>query len=474
MVIDILSIILILKLFFLCVRKNVTLLNKAMIILILAYFPLLFILLVYDFNFLNFLIFYLSAYLWVKIIIDINCYLRIDNILDKKLNMLINGRNLSIYASLAFVLQLFFLLIVGLCFFLLKKSNVKFWIILSIDLVGTMVIMYLIFLSAILRMLFMAKRLSKKKLIFCSLFAFIPVLNIGSAFVLIKYATDEYEYEMNIRSDLILVESDKCKTKYPILLLHGLCWRDRTKSNYWGRIPNRLIKNGAVVFYGQHDPTISIEHSSYQIKKKINSILNSGPYDKVNIIAHSKGGLDARYLISMLDMEDKVASLTTISAPHRGSEFSDFVCSLPKPLFDLFCFVVNSYSKVIGSKSPDIENCMYQTTSRYCEEFNEKVVDKKGVFYQSFFGPMHCFLSDFILTVPYLLMRLRTKEPIDGLTSLSSAKWGEFHLVKRNGIKGVRGLSHADMIDLRRSKIDDFDITDTYVKLVSDLKKKGF
>ena len=46
--------------------------------------------------------------------------------------------------------------------------------------------------------------------------------------------------------------------------------------------------------------------------------------EPVNLIAHSMGGLDARYLISRLGMADQVRSLTTISTPHRGSFMADW------------------------------------------------------------------------------------------------------------------------------------------------------
>ena len=44
---------------------------------------------------------------------------------------------------------------------------------------------------------------------------------------------------------------------------------------------------------------------------------------KVNIFAHSKGGLEARYAISCLGLDKYVASLTTFNTPHRGCEVID-------------------------------------------------------------------------------------------------------------------------------------------------------
>ena len=44
---------------------------------------------------------------------------------------------------------------------------------------------------------------------------------------------------------------------------------------------------------------------------------------KVNIIAHSMGGLDARYAIAKLGLADRVASLVTIGTPHLGTPLAN-------------------------------------------------------------------------------------------------------------------------------------------------------
>ena len=51
-------------------------------------------------------------------------------------------------------------------------------------------------------------------------------------------------------------------------------------------------------------------------------------------------------------------------------------------------------------------------------------------------------------------------------------KWGDnFRLVS---VKGRRGVTHADMIDLNRENIPGFDVREFYVGVVSDLKNRGF
>ena len=55
---------------------------------------------------------------------------------------------------------------------------------------------------------------------------------------------------------------------------------------------------------------------------RLREILRKTGAEKVNIIAHSKGGLDSRWAISKLGLAPHVASLTTINTPHRGCVFA--------------------------------------------------------------------------------------------------------------------------------------------------------
>src|SRR5690606_21994510 len=52
----------------------------------------------------------------------------------------------------------------------------------------------------------------------------------------------------------------------------------------------------------------------------------------VNLFAHSMGGLDSRFLISSLGYGDRVASLTTLSTPHRGTAVADMALGLTESL----------------------------------------------------------------------------------------------------------------------------------------------
>lgn len=60
----------------------------------------------------------------------------------------------------------------------------------------------------------------------------------------------------------------------------------------------------------------------------------------------------------------------------------------------------------------------------------------------------------------------------DGLVTPESAMWGEFKGTLSNCKH--RGISHCDMIDLKREDYRGFDVTEFYVELVKALKEKVF
>ena len=90
--------------------------------------------------------------------------------------------------------------------------------------------------------------------------------------------------------------------KYPVLMVHGMGFRDNKLISYWGRIPKELEKMGCRLYYGGQDSNGTIETNAAVIAERIEYILKKENTDKVNIIAHSKGGLDARYAISTMGL----------------------------------------------------------------------------------------------------------------------------------------------------------------------------
>lgn len=115
------------------------------------------------------------------------------------------------------------------------------------------------------------------------------------------------------------------KTKYPIVLAHGLGGFDELFGvyDYWYRIPSELRDGGATVFVTQVSPLNSPQARGEQLIDQIETIVAITGKPKVNLIGHSQGGIDIRYVRAVRG--DLVVSVTTVGSPHQGADLADFL-----------------------------------------------------------------------------------------------------------------------------------------------------
>ena len=126
---------------------------------------------------------------------------------------------------------------------------------------------------------------------------------------------------------------------------------------------------------------------------------------------------------------------------------------------------------MLGDKHPDFYNGSRQLSSIYCKDFNKKYIDSPNVLYQSYAAKMKNPFSDIFFFLPYLVVKLIEGDN-DGLVTVNSAQYLNFKGVI-NG-KGLRGVSHADLVDLRRVDNHSFNIIEQYINIVEDLRIKGY
>lgn len=114
-------------------------------------------------------------------------------------------------------------------------------------------------------------------------------------------------------------------TKYPIVLAHGMSGFDELFGiyAYWHGIPEALAKDGASVFVTEVPQFNATEARGEALLAQVEEILAVTGATKVNLVGHSHGGLDVRYVASVAP--DLVASVTTIGSPHHGAELADFL-----------------------------------------------------------------------------------------------------------------------------------------------------
>lgn len=119
------------------------------------------------------------------------------------------------------------------------------------------------------------------------------------------------------------------ETRHPIVLAHGFMGFDSILGlvDYWPGIVDRLEDGGATVYVAQVSAMNSSEARGEQLIEQIENFLAINGGNKVNIIGHSQGGLDARYVASV--RPDLVASITTVGSPHDDGVAGAFGADAP-------------------------------------------------------------------------------------------------------------------------------------------------
>lgn len=331
----------------------------------------------------------------------------------------------------------------------------------------------LLAVNGIARMLVTSVQLGIRGRVLLLLCWWIPLLNLFLLWRTCRTVREEYLFETEKKElDAVRCENTLCATRYPLVLVHGVFFRDQRFFNYWGRIPAELIRNGARVWYGNQQSAASVASCAEELKARVEEIVRETGCEKVNLIAHSKGGLDSRWAISRLGLAPLVASLTTINSPHRGCAFVDWLLGkCPPSICAILAKSYNSALRRFGDKDPDFMAAVRDLSSSRCKELNAETPDAPGVRYFSVGSRMR---SSFSAPMPlFLTWRFvhHFDGANDGLVGVESMRWGEsFEMLEP---PGRRGLSHGDMIDLNRQNIPGFDVREFYVSLVSRLREEG-
>ena len=171
----------------------------------------------------------------------------------------------------------------------------------------------------------------------------------------------------------------------PVVLHHGVLGLSnlrigRLRFPYFrGGIETAIRDRGHPLITPQVHPTAGIARRAQQLKSIIfrNLEILGRPDDSVVVIAHSMGGLDARYMIDRLGMAERVKALVTISTPHRGSAYADWC--LKNIGHRLGGLGLARFLKW------DVQS-MSDLTTENCRAFNEEVPDSPLVRYYSVSG----------------------------------------------------------------------------------------
>lgn len=244
------------------------------------------------------------------------------------------------------------------------------------------------------------------------------------------------------------------KLHHPVVLAHGILGFDELKlagrrQEYFRGIPELLRRDGVEVHVLRVPALGSVAARAQALADAVKSL----PAERVNVIAHSMGGLDARYAVTRLGLASKVVSLTTIGTPHFGT-----------PLADIGTRVLGDglmLKALLGRLGIDLE-AFYALTTERMTRFNGDVGNAPKVAYGSYVASVPGAPRLNPLLVPaHLYLRQRAGEN-DGLVPAESQRWGE--------VLGRIEADHWAQIGWSQR----FDARDFYSGIVRELIGRGF
>ncbi|MFL9813121.1 triacylglycerol lipase [Stutzerimonas sp. VN223-3] len=119
------------------------------------------------------------------------------------------------------------------------------------------------------------------------------------------------------------------QTRYPIVLTHGMLGFDSMLGiDYWYGIPHALRRDGAQVYVTEVSQLNTSELRGEELLDQVEEIVAISGKPKVNLIGHSHGGPTVRYVAAV--RPDLIASVTSVGAPHKGSDVADLIRKIPE------------------------------------------------------------------------------------------------------------------------------------------------
>jgi triacylglycerol lipase len=240
---------------------------------------------------------------------------------------------------------------------------------------------------------------------------------------------------------------------FQLILHHGLMGFSRLRVgrlgvSYFRGIDRALAEAGYRIVAPRVHPTGSVARRAAQLRQAlVGQLPPNGP--KAVIVAHSMGGLDARYMIRELGMADRVAALLTIATPHRGSAYADWCAANLGRRLRGFALM-----RALGI---DVDG-LRDLTTEACAAFNHRVSDVPGVAYFSISAACPCECAAAALRPSHRIIQ-RAQGDNDGLVSVASARWGT-HL-------DTWCCDHLQEVGWRRLRSGSQNVGEQYVQVVA-------
>lgn len=265
-------------------------------------------------------------------------------------------------------------------------------------------------------------------------------------------------------------EPEIIQLKHPILLCHGYgAIASLVKPSPLYDVALLLRAHNVLAFAPNIVPYAKIETRAQGWVKLIEELIGELPHQKINIVAHSMGGLDMRYALSNLGIAKHVASFTTISTPHRGTSLAELTLKTPDAIREKLGDFLDWMGDRIypHTKSDSVGSAAQLTRTYITEQFNPSTPNIDDIPYYSYSSAVGKGTPEPIRVITrYQNKHIYDLEgPNDGMVSVESAKWGE-HIETSN-------LSHLEQMNMRVKDNREVLYNTFWLDVVKMLEKKG-
>jgi triacylglycerol lipase len=262
------------------------------------------------------------------------------------------------------------------------------------------------------------------------------------------------------------------RLRHPLVLMHGFgVLAAFRRGGMLHEQAMHLRKRGVWAFAPNVSPYHTVTARADQWEARFERILRETDAEQFHLVAHSMGGLDARFLVSRRGWGEHVATLTTVSTPHRGATAADYVMEQPERLRRLVADAAEWLGRqtLPDDDASDFLRAVREMRPAYVQnEFNPATPDHPSVQYRSYAGRAGRG-TDVAISPFFRLLNavIYEREGVnDGYVATESARWGDF--------RGLLDGDHARQVGLAAGglrRVPDADAF--YRRLAEDLAGEG-
>lgn len=258
-------------------------------------------------------------------------------------------------------------------------------------------------------------------------------------------------------------------TRHPVVLMHGFgAMANLMQGGVLHAEAMHLRAHGVAAYAPHVNPYDTLDVRARAWAERLAAVMAETGAERVNLVGFSSGGLDARVLARDPDWAGRVASLATVSTPHRGTPLAGYVLSRPDRLRAWAVAVMDFVGRAayeaapphteaaLEELAPDAVRARFPTgetiPGAWCASYDSRAGKGTGT---AVYPP---------LVVPNRILHALAGLN-DGIVPTASMGWGE--------PLGTLDADHARQIGLRLTPSARFDSCAFYLAHCDRLRERG-